>query len=181
MGWLFALFRALHQKDRRLLFRSLLPIALGHALSVGLVILVVVVAQSTLPVAPVRWGSGGVILLFGLYKLWQVGHHPTWRSLKVTDWDLVVWSFLGATSHGSGLMLVPALFGHGNLGWGLLLLGVHTLVMLVAMATCAILVHDRFDFHRVRRFWVNFDLVWAYGLVVAGVLSVVAAVSHSHA
>lgn len=181
MGWLFALFRALFYKDRRLLFRSLLPIAVGHALSVGLVVLVVTVASSVLPVAPVRWGAGGIVLLFGLYKLWRAGRHPDWRRMQVSDWDLVLWSFLCATTHGSGLMLVPALFGHQGMGIALEILGLHSLVMLAAMALCAVLVHDRLDFTKLRRFWPNFDLIWAYGLVVAGVLSVVAAVSHGHA
>jgi hypothetical protein len=180
MGWLFALFRALFHKDRRLLFRSLGPIALGHAVSVGLVLLVVSVASSVLPVAPVRWGAAAVVLLFGLYKLWRAGRHPAWRTMQVSNRDLFLWSFLCATSHGSGLMLVPALFGYQGLGGALGILGLHSLVMLTAMAGCAVLVHDRFDFTKLRRFWPNFDLVWAYGLVVAGVLSIVAAGSHSH-
>lgn len=180
MGWLFALFRALFHKDRRLLFRSLLPIAVGHALSVLLVVLVVTLASSVLPVAPVRWGAAGVVLLFGLYKLWRAGRHPDWRRMQVSDWDLLLWSFLCATTHGSGLMLVPALFGHQGLGPALWIMALHSLVMLAAMGACAIIVHDRLDFTKLRRFWPNFDLIWAYGLVVAGVLSVVAAVSHSH-
>lgn len=181
MGWLFALFRALFHKDRSLLFKSLGPIALGHALSVGIVVLVMVGAQSLLPVTPVRWGAAVIVLAVGLYKLWRVGRHPGWRSLQVKNWDLFLWSFLCATSHGSGLMLVPALFGHQGFGTALLIMGLHSGVMLLAMASIAVLIHDRVDLNRVRRFWLNFDLVWAYGLVVAGVLSIVAAVSHSHA
>jgi hypothetical protein len=181
MGWLFAVFLALQRKDRRELWRSLLPIAVGHGLSVGLVVGVVAAAQSTLPVQAVRWGAAVTVLVFGIYRLARYWRHMKWSSLNVSHKDLVIWSFLGATSHGSGLMVTPLVLGlPGGLDalWVVL---VHTVAMLAVMAGTAVIVHDRVGLMSLRRWWVNFDLVWAVALVAAGGLSLLAAVSHTHA
>lgn len=181
MGWLFAVFLALHRRQRAQLFRSLLPIAAGHGLSVALVVAVIAAAQSTLPVQAVRYASAAAVLGFGLYRLARYYRHLRWASLNVSHRDLAVWSFLGATAHGSGLMLAPLVLGLPGGSRAALLVLVHTAAMLAAMAATAVLVHDRFGIASLRRFWLNFDLVWAVALVLAGGLSFLAAWSHTHA
>jgi hypothetical protein len=180
MGWLFAVFLAIYRKDRRELFRSLVPITIGHAVSVALIVAVVAAARSTLPVAPVRYGAAAILLVFGVYRLVRWYRHVSWASVNLSRRELAIWSFLGATSHGSGLMLAPLVLDlpGGQAAIGLVL--VHTLAMLLTMAGAAVLVHDRFSLARMQKLWVNFDLIWALSLVAAGGISLLAALSQSH-
>lgn len=175
MGWLFAVFLALHRGDRRTLLRALVPIAIGHAAAVGIVAAVVVVARSTLPVAPVRYASGAIVLAFGIYRLVRYYRHLRWRSLNVSDWDLAVWSFLAATSHGSGLMLAPLLLGKTGAPGAALILAAHSAASFVVMALVALLVYGHVGIAHLRKLWLNFDLAWALALVLAGGLSLLAA------
>jgi hypothetical protein len=110
MGWLFAVGLGLQEGRRRAVFRALVPIALGHALSIGVVVLVVSLAQAAVPLEWLRWPIGAGLVLFGGYKLVRM-RHPKWVGMKVSFRDLVTWSFLMASAHGAGLMLVPVLLG----------------------------------------------------------------------
>lgn len=182
MGWLFAVFLAVNRKRRSELWRALFPIALGHGLSVGLVVAVVIAARSTLPVEPVRYGSAAVVLAFGMYRVFRWYRHPASSGgLNVTYRDLAVWSFLGATAHGSGLMLTPLLFGLPGGAEAVAVVVVHSVTMLLVMLGVAMVVHDRLLLMVLRKYWFNFDLLWAVGLVVAGVLLLAGAAGHSHA
>lgn len=110
MGWLFAVALGLQEGRRRAVFRALIPIALGHALSIGVVVLIVALAQAAIPMEWLRWPIGLGLLAFGAYKLFRM-RHPKWVGMKVSFRDLVTWSFLMASAHGAGLMLVPVLLG----------------------------------------------------------------------
>jgi len=110
MGWLFAVALGLQERRRRAVLWSLVPIALGHALSIGAVVLVVGLAQEAIPMEWLRWPIGAGLVLFGGYKLFRM-RHPRWVGMKVSFRDLVTWSFLMASAHGAGLMLVPVLLG----------------------------------------------------------------------
>lgn len=113
MGWLFAVALGMQEKRRRAVLRSVVPIALGHALSIGAVALIVVLLQKAVPLEWLVWPSGVALILFGVFKLFR-SRHPRWVGMRVTARDLVLWSFLMASAHGAGLMLVPVL-----LGWSL--------------------------------------------------------------
>ena len=41
----------------------------------------------------------------------STGRHPTWVGMRVNFWDLTTWSWLMASAHGAGLMVVPVLLG----------------------------------------------------------------------
>lgn len=110
MGWLFAVGLGLQRQRRSAVFEALLPIALGHALSIGAVVLVVVLIGVVSPLEWVRWPVGVGLILFGVYKFFR-SRHPRWVGMQVNFKDLVVWSFLMASAHGAGLMLVPVLLG----------------------------------------------------------------------
>lgn len=180
MGWLFAVYRAMHRRDRSELYRSLWPITLGHAASVGLVVLLVALARSTLPIQPLRYASAGLLLAMGLYQLSRYYRHLAWSGMNLSARDLALWSFLGATAHGSGLMLAPLALGAAGGGQSIGLVLLHTAAMLLSMYGGAVLVHDRLNLSHLRRFWVNFDLIWAASLLVIGALSLLAAWSHTH-
>jgi hypothetical protein len=93
--------------------RALLPIALGHALSIGVVVLAIGLLHDVLPEAWVRWPVGLGLAAFGAYKL-GAAVMPRWVGMRVSALDLTWWSFLMATAHGAGLMLAPVLLGRGS-------------------------------------------------------------------
>jgi hypothetical protein len=110
MGWLFAVALGLQEGSGRAVIRALVPIALGHALSIGAVVLVVALARAAVPLEWLRWPVGAGLVLFGGYKLVRM-RHPRWVGMKVSFRDLVTWSFLMASAHGAGLMLAPVVLG----------------------------------------------------------------------
>src|ERR687893_247787 len=71
-------------------------------------VLVVGAAQIVVPLDALRYACAGVLILFGLYKLIR-RKHPRWVGMRVGFRDLTAWSFLMASAHGAGLMLVPVL------------------------------------------------------------------------
>ncbi len=200
MGWLFAVALGLQEGRREAVLKALWPIALGHAAAVTLVVAAVLVAQVVVPLDVLRYAAAGLLILFGLYKSIR-RKHPRWVGMRVGFKDLTAWSFLMATAHGAGLMLVPVLLklsepvqevhshtheSHEHWGHGVHLaltspealsdtaaVGVHTLSMFAVMAAVAILVYDRLGLMILKRTWFNADLIWAGALVVAGAIALV--------
>jgi hypothetical protein len=173
-------------------WRALLPLAAGHAISIAAVVVLVGVLQVLLPEQQMHYLCAAVLVGFGLYRLCRA-RHPRWVGMRVNFWDLTVWSFLMASAHGAGLMLVPVLlqwpteaYAHGRLiqalspqgiavSPGLLLaaVGVHSLSMLVVTAAVAVLVYEKLGLALLRQTWFNLDLVWAVALLLAGGLILV--------
>jgi hypothetical protein len=190
MGWLFAVALGLQERRRSAVFKALPPIALGHALSVAIVIALVAGARLAIPLGAIRWGGGVVLMAFGAHRLWRGSRHPRWVGMRVGTRDLVLWSFLMSSAHGAGLMLVPVLLrlpgsahaGHGSslgagspalpLGAAAAALGVHTAALLVVMTAVAALVYETAGVDLLRRGWINLDLIWSATLIVAGLLTV---------
>ena len=189
MGWLFAVALGLQERRRGAVLRALPPIALGHAVSILLAVLVVGVAQLVVPLGVLRYVCAGVLILFGLYKLVK-RKHPRWVGMQVGFRDLTAWSFLMSSAHGAGLMLVPVLLrlsepmqgarGHGdhaaNGGAETILadlaaLGLHTLTMLAVMGIIAVIVYEKLGVMILKRTWFNIDLLWAGALMAAGVIT----------
>jgi len=194
MGWLFAVARGLQENRRKAVLESLLPIALGHAASIALVVLLVGGAQTLVPPRALRTAGAVVLILFGLFKFLRPRAHPRWVGMRVGSGELAVWSFLMATAHGAGLMLFPVLLsfpaaaeeastghhGHAAHGMGLAAasLGrdagavlVHTLAMLVVMGAIALVVYEKLGLAILRRAWINLDLIWAVAIVAAGLFT----------
>jgi hypothetical protein len=180
MGWLWAVFLALQRRERRLLFTALVPIVLGHAAAVAAVAAVLLLARSRVPLEPLRVGTALLLLAFGVYRWRRLGRHGRWVGLKVGWRDLFGWSLLVATAHGSGVMLAPVLLGASDVGANLVLLGVHQLALLATMTVMARVIHDWLGVAVLPRVWINFDLLWAAGLLVAGTLALAAALAGAH-
>ncbi len=191
MGWLFALTLGLQQRSERVIWLSLLPIALGHALAIIAVVLLVLAGLQFVPLATVQKFSALALLAFGLYKLFNYYRHPRWVGMKVGAGDLLLWSFLMASAHGAGLMLVPALLGAGDQahahhgghalpgGFSMLAaVGLHTLTMLLVMGVVAWIVYRKLGLAVLRSSWINFDLIWAVALLLVGSLALWMAYSH---
>jgi hypothetical protein len=194
MGWLFAVALGLQEQRRGAVLQALPPIALGHAISISLAVLVVGVAQIVVPLDTLRYACAGVLILFGLYKLAR-RRHPRWVGMRVGFRDLTAWSFLMATAHGAGLMLIPALLGlssaeqtHAHHGAhaahagptgsatvlaDLAVVGLHTLAMFAVMGVLAIAVYEKLGVMILKRTWFNLDLLWAWTLVAAGVITLI--------
>jgi hypothetical protein len=181
MGWLFAVARGMQEHRARAVAWSLPPIALGHALAIGVVVLIAEMAQVALPLQYIRIGVAVTLVGLGVYKLIR-SRHFRWGGMQVGFRDLTIWSFLMASAHGAGLMVLPVVLAGphahhmaGSQGassqsaaagvWATL---IHTLGYFAVTAAAALLVYQKFGLAMLRRSWFNLDLIWAIALVVTG-------------
>jgi hypothetical protein len=189
MGWLFAVALGMQQGRARGVWRALPPIVLGHGLAVGVVLAVAAAAQLVVPLDTLRIVVASILIAFGLYRLWR-HRHPRYGGMQVGFRDLTIWSFLMASAHGAGFMVLPlvmgtsadlhaATAGHahaatGAAGWPLsIALGVHTLTYLAVTALIAWIVYSRVGLAILRTAWFNLDWLWACVLVVTGAIVLV--------
>jgi hypothetical protein len=187
MGWLFAVALGLQERSVKAVLRAVVPITLGHVLSVAIVVSLAILAAFLLPHAIVHRAAAGVLLAFGAYRLVRV-RHPRWVGMRVGFSGLVFWGFLMASAHGAGLMLLPFVTAspasahdamtmpmpqtttaHYAPGW--LMITTHTLGYLATMTAVAFVVYEKFGVSFLRRAWFNVDLVWAAALLVAGLVA----------
>lgn len=192
MGWLFAVALGLQERSRRAVLGAIPPIALGHALSIGMVVGLLWLAQASLPEKALRYSAAAILFGFGLYRFVR-SRHLRWVGMRVGFRDLTLWSFLMASAHGAGLMLVPILLGWSHaeyaahlehmshtgplpivalanpLQW-LVAVGVHSTGHLLVAALVAILVYEKLGLALLRRTWFNLDLLWMIALMISGVL-----------
>src|SRR5262249_37303637 len=106
MGWLFAVALGMQERRRGAVLGALLPLGVGHALAVGAAVIVAALAGVVLPLNWLRWLVAGILAALGLSRLfWH--RHPRWASMRVSAGALTLWSFLMASAHGAGLMVVP--------------------------------------------------------------------------
>src|SRR6202790_5127902 len=73
MGWLFAVALGLHRHDRRIVWLSPIPIALGHAVSIAMVAGAFLWAGFVIALRAVRIGAGVFLIGWALYH-WRYGH-----------------------------------------------------------------------------------------------------------
>ena len=181
MGWLFAVGRGLQEGRRRAVLGALLPIALGHEVSIVLVVIAVALTQEALPPHTVRLVAALALVGFGLYTLVRPRRHPRGFGMRIGALGLAVWSFLMSSAHGAGLMLAPVLLGlpvadqytdvrQLGLTAGLAAT-VHVAAMLMAMAVVAVVVYEKLGLRLLRRNWFNLDLAWSVVLLVAGAMT----------
>jgi hypothetical protein len=183
MGWLFAVALGLHRQSRAVVVQSLVPIALGHALAIAVVVLAVAVAGLALDPRVVRVVAGAVLVGWAIYHQLYGSRHRVRVGMRTGMAGLALWSFLMASAHGAGLMLVPLVLplghhagahAHGPLGAtmavSLAAVGVHTLAMLAVTGVIAVVVHEWVGLAFLRRGWLNLDRVWTGALVATGAL-----------
>ena len=193
MGWLFAVALGMQEHRRSKVITALFPIALGHLISIGLVVALIAGAM-TRSWWIVRPAGAAALILFGIFRLLWPRAHPRWVAMKVNGFDLTLWSFLMATAHGAGLMLFPILICMPPSGWlpmmhhpvvpavgsgalGAVQIGtivlLHTGSLFVTMGLIAILVYEWLGLRILRSAWINLDTIWAGALIAAGALSIV--------
>lgn len=194
MGWLFALCLGLQERRRKAVLAALPPIALGHALSVGLVVLVVALLRAHLNPRALQFASAALLITYGIYRAVR-SRHPRWVGMRVGFRDLTLWSFLMASAHGAGLMLIPVFLastspdshaamnhhsqtgGHAahlpliaGPGWLTLAVLVHTLGHLVVAGLVALLVYEKLGLAILKTAWFNIDFAWALALIGTGLI-----------
>lgn len=192
MGWPLAVANGMTDRRASSLLATMLPLGAGHFSA-----MVIVLA----PLAMLGWylewrraiqlGSGAAVLLFGLFRLFS-RRHPRMMA-RIAPTRLAFWSFMMATAHGAGLMLVPFMLGlcaasrpadataaargHGavmaylarsDLGTALLVATVHSLATLLAGIMMALLVYRYLGLRFLRLAWFDLDRAWGMSLVLAG-------------
>jgi hypothetical protein len=196
MGWPLAVANGMADQRASSVFATLLPLGGGHFMAMAIVLM---------PFAWLSWyvewsssiriGAGMVVLLFGAFKLIN-RRHPRLLA-RIPPTRLAWWSFLMATAHGAGLMLVPFMLGlcvmpasgtgagiataedmghaavmtymaRSNVGTAVLVAAVHTLATILAGIGMAWVVYRYLGLRFLRRAWLNLDLVWGASLVLAG-------------
>ena len=188
MGWLFAVALGMQEKRRSAVIGALFPMALGHAISIGVVVLIIVLAQQQISENVLGIACAVVLFGFGLYKLFRA-RHPKWVGMRVNFKDLTIWSFLMASAHGAGLMLAPLLLrmpmasshsGHmqhasatmtDSATMLLSAVGVHTLSFFVVTGVVAVVVYEVVGLALLRKAWFNLDMLWSIALMIAGVVT----------
>ncbi len=190
MGWPLAVASGLTERRTGAVLATMLPLGGGHLAAMAVVLL---------PLAALGWyvawsdairlGAGALVLLFGVAKLLS-RRHP--RALaRIPPTRLAWWSFLMATAHGAGLMLVPFMLGlcapeagagavarahagvmdllaRSSLATALAVALAHTLAMLLAGGALAWAVYRWLGLQFLRRAWLDLDRLWAASLIAAG-------------
>lgn len=174
MGWLFAVALGMQEHSSRAVLRSLAPITLGHAFAIGVVVLIAGLIQVVLPLNYVKMVVAGSLVALGVYRIIR-SRHFQWGGMRVGFLELTAWSFLMASAHGAGLMVLPVVLqmapmhhmhGAGMTGVGATL--VHTLGYLTVTAAVAMIVYQKVGLAILRKAWFNLDLVWAVALIATG-------------
>lgn len=194
MGWPIAVANGMTARRASAVFSTLLPLGAGHLMAMMVVLV---------PFAWLGWfmewsrqiriSAAVVVLAFGVRMLIARGHPRFLARVKPTQ--LAWWSFLMATAHGAGLMLVPAMLGlcvsgttgtatgehaavmsdlvRSSLLVAVLVAIVHTLTMLLAGMGMAWTTYRYLGLGFLRRAWLNLDQVWAASLMAAGTAGIV--------
>jgi len=185
MGWPLAVANGMTERRAAAVFATMLPLGGGHFLAI---------AVALAPFAWLGWylewhrairiGAGLAVLMFGVFKLVR-RRHPRMLA-RIAPTRLAWWSFLMATAHGAGLMLVPFMLGlcaapvpghhpavmaslaQTNLRTAMLVAIVHTVATLLAGIVMAWIVYRYLGLRFLRQAWLNLDAVWGLSLVLAG-------------
>ncbi len=196
MGWPLAVANGMAARRPGALFATLLPLGGGHFAAMAVVLVPFAWLSWYVQWSrPIRLGAAVVVVGFGIYKLLQ-RRHP--RALaRIHPTQLAWWSFLMATAHGAGLMLVPFMLGlcttapaggaaaaaslpelghvtvmnflaRSNVATAVAVAAVHTLAMVLAGIAMAWAVYRYLGLAFLRRVWLDLDLVWGASLVIAG-------------
>jgi hypothetical protein len=186
MGWLFAVALGMQERRRGAVLRALMPLGAGHALAVAGAVAGAMVIGAVIPSGSLRWPLAGVLVSLGVLRSFR-HRHPRWAGMRVSMGGLTLWSFLMATAHGAGLMVVPVFVGmsmadegaHAHhmaatgagVGTALVATGLHAAGYLAVTAFIALLVFEKLGVGILRRAWINLDVIWAAALIATGTLT----------
>jgi hypothetical protein len=183
MGWLFAVALGMQEGSVRAVWRSLLPLAAGHAAAILVVLATLAAIGEFVTVEALKWAVAAVLLGFACLRIAGRGH-PRFGGMRVGPRDLAIWSFLMASAHGAGLMVAPFALpmttneqmhhaGHAAVA-GIRMGGaeaalLHTAGYLGVTAALAVVVYSRTGLGALRRSWINIDLIWTALLMLTAI------------
>ena len=188
MGWLFAVALGLHRDSRVIIVQALPAIALGHAASIAIVAGAVVLTGIAIKAHALLAGGGILLIGWAIYHQLYGHRHRVRVGMRTGLAGLALWSFLMATAHGAGLMVLPALIplclgdsplgeiaAERSVGTVLAAVGIHSAAMLVVTGAVATAVREWLGLAVLRSAWINFDLVWTVALVLTGLVLLLSA------
>ena len=196
MGWLFAVALGMPGQERGAVWRALLPLAAGHLAAIAMVAVVVGVAGLAISLGWLKWLVAGGLLGLGTWKLVRTSH-PRYGGMSVGSREVAVWSFLMASAHGAGLMVVPFLMrvvrpaaladgphvGHAAHSAelagvippvpaaGLAVALIHTAGYLLVTGLVAVIVYERLGLRLLGKAWFNVDRLWAGALIATALIT----------
>ena len=199
MGWLFAVARGLQDRSRRAVWVSLGPLAIGHAMAIGVAVLLATTLGHVLPLRIVRLVVAVTLVSVGGAGLMR-HRHVRLGGMRVSPRELATWSFLMASAHGAGLMVLPFMLdslqepsfsmSHHRMSMNttsaepVMTAGlgsfdaihitaplIHTLGYLLVTAVLAIVIYEKVGLRILRRAWINLNVVWNVAMIGAGVLA----------
>ncbi len=140
----------------------------------------------------IRIGVGLLVLFFGAWRLVRPGRHRWSRRLRPTQ--LTLWSFLMASAHGAGLMLLPILVGlcgvpadpaldppstlalmRASAATAVAVSLVHSAAMIGSGLCVAWLVYRYLGLKALRSAWLDLDTLWSAGLMLSGAAAIATA------
>lgn len=183
MGWLFAVALGLHRNSGVILVKALPVIAIAHAASIAIVAGAVVLTGIAIRSHALLAGSGILLVGWAMYHQLYGHRHRVRIGMRTGLAGLALWSFLMATAHGAGVMVLPALIplcladsplgtiaAEGSIGLTLAAVGIHTAAMLAVTGMIAIVVREWLGLAVLRTAWINFDLIWTVALALTGLV-----------
>jgi hypothetical protein len=188
MGWPLAVANGLAARRDAAVFATVLPLGVGHLMAMAVVLVpFALLAWYVEWSRAIRVAAGLLVIAFGVLRLVRP-RHPRFLA-RVPPTRLAWWSFLMATAHGAGLMLVPIALGlcasqasdHNHLAAGdgiataLWVALVHSAVMMACGLALAWAVYRWLGLRFVTRSWFNLEAAWAASLVLTGAIAVVLA------
>jgi hypothetical protein len=185
MGWLFAVALGLHRHSRKIVLLSWVPIALGHAAAIAVVLVAVLILGFVIEPSNVGRIAAAVLLGWALWHALRGHRHRQRIGMQTGLTGLALWSFMMSSVHGAGLMLTPIVLPlclsgspltrptvSGAIPVAVAALCVHTVAMVAATAAVSVIAYEWAGLAFLRWGWINFDLVWIAALGVSGALLV---------
>jgi len=197
MGWPLAVSAALFERKKSAMIKASAMLATGHFLAMIVILLPFSMMYFFVNnEREIRMGAGVLVIAMGIYLLIN-RRHPKILA-RIHPAKLGLWSFLAATAHGAGLMLVPIYLGicgllvlgesvsetghaaaqvlmSNNITTAFLVAATHTFAMTFAGAAIAIFVYTWFGLKFISKSWFNLDLLWALSLITVGAFGVYSA------
>lgn len=181
MGWLFAVALGMQENRAAAVWRALLPLGVGHACAIALAIAFAFAAGAVIPTSTLKWPIAAFLVCLGIRRL--VRHrHPRWGGMRIGPAGLTFWSFLVATAHGAGLMVLPIwlqmpaqadvhashMHATADVSSSLSVTAVHGASYLLVTTLIAWIVFTKLGVGLLRRAWINLDVIWAAALIATG-------------
>jgi hypothetical protein len=182
MGWLFAVALGFQRGSRRAVLLSLIPIALGHAAAVAGVVFALLALGLILDHAIFTRAAAVLLIAWALWHAIYGHRQRLYVGMQTGLAGLLLWSFLMASAHGAGLMVIPVVLpicgaagtipgaAPGEaLGIAVAAAAIHSAVMLATIAAIAVVVYEWVGVGFLRRGWINLDQVWIAALLACGI------------